>query len=129
MRFNALSQSFPRTVVLGVDTCVAFTLDQSKKMAKWNEEKKENMKLLDLCSKQIVLMDSIILTKENQVNKMSLINRNFKDIIKQKDEILLLTEVEKKSLSHDIKIQKRQKWISIGVGTVLTTILTIIAIR
>lgn len=129
MLFKVYSQHFPRTVVLGQDTCIAFTLDQSKEMAKWNEERKENYKLYSLCAKQIIMIDSVVTAQALQLDNMGSINRNFKDIIGQKDELLLLSEAQKKSLVHEVKIQKRQKWIAIGLGILSTAVLTIITIR
>ena len=127
-RFNAISQSFPRSIILEEDTCIIFTLNQSKEIAKWNEQKKENFDLLEICSEQVILMDSIVLFQNGQLKKTGLINLKFKDIIQQKDELMLFAEAEKKSLLQEVKVQKRQKWISIGVGSLVATILTIISL-
>jgi len=127
-RFNATSQGFPRSIILEEDTCIVFTLNQSKEIAKWNEQKKENFDLLEICSEQVILMDSIVLFQDSQLKKSGLINLKFKNIIQQKDELMLFAEAEKKSLLQEVKVQKRQKWISISVGSLVATILTIISL-
>lgn len=129
MSFTGFSQKYPRTIMLENDTCVAFTLNQSRKLIKWNEEKHEFHKLYDMCAKQIVFLDSVVTYKDTQILGMNKITENYKDIIKEKEQLMLLNESEKSSLKKEIKIQKRQKWLSIGIGALVSTVITIIAVR
>jgi len=129
MRCNALSQVFPRTLLIEKDSCVAFTIKQSKQMAKWNEKRKESVLLNDICSKQILFMDSIILNQTVQIEKGQFVSLNYKTIIENKNDLLIISESEKLTLKHEIKIQKRQKWLIAGFGTFITTLLTIITLK
>lgn len=114
---------YPSVIVLEKDTLVCFTTEQCKQMGVWNEQRKECVELRKNDNQKINELEKITITQtgiiSNLENEIVQHKKNFED----KNSLLLICEDEKKSLTKEIRKQKRGKWIAIlgGIGGVFIT--------
>tara|TARA_R110002153_G_scaffold123312_1_gene269365 strand:- start:13 stop:444 length:432 start_codon:yes stop_codon:yes gene_type:complete len=127
--FTGYSQQYPRTIILELDTCIVFTTNQSKKMAYWNTQKTEYQERLTLLNKELSLKDSIIVLNQSKVDKLSLIQKSYEQIIVEKNDLKKLCEAEKQDYITEIKRQKRMKWLIGGLGIITTSFTTYLFIQ
>lgn len=116
---------YPSLIVVGKDTLVCFTTEQAKQMGVWNEQRKEcveirkndNQKIFEL-EKIKIIQTGIISNLENEIYQ-------HKQNVEDKDKLISVCEDEKKTLTKEIRKQKRGKWIAIigGIGSVFITTL------
>jgi hypothetical protein len=118
-------KTYPSIIVLEKDTLVCFTTEQSKQIAVWNEQRKECVELRKNDNQKISELEKITTTQtgiiSNLENEIVQHKKNFDD----KNSLLLICEDEKKSLTKEIRKQKRGKWIAVlgGIGGVFITTL------
>jgi predicted RNase H-like nuclease (RuvC/YqgF family) len=102
---------------------VCFTIEQSKQIAVWNEQRKECLELRKNDNQKIGELQNVINQQTglitNLENETGLLNANIKD----KDALIQICEDEKKSLKKEVRKQKVGKWIAIVGGVVLSTLL------
>jgi len=114
---------YPSVIVIEKDTIVCFTTEQAKQMGVWNEQRKECVELRINDNEKISELKKITTTQtgiiSNLENEIVQHKKNFDD----KNSLLLICEDEKKSLTKEIRKQKRGKWIAIlgGIGGVFIT--------
>jgi hypothetical protein len=104
----------------GKDTLIVFSIAQGKQLIAQNEERLKDKQLILLNVAQISQQDTIIASQDKQINNLLLINTNYVNIIKQKDDLISIGETEKKILEKEVKRQKRQKVIAIIGGSVVS---------
>lgn len=108
--------------IVNKDTLICFTIDQSRQMTIWNEERKECIELQKVDKEKITELSGI---NEKQLvvisNLETEINKHIATI-KDKDKLLSMCEDEKKYLKKEIRKQKRAKILSIVGGAVLCTL-------
>jgi predicted nucleic acid-binding Zn ribbon protein len=75
---------------------------------------------------QISQQDTIIASQDIKIKNLLLMNTNYVIIIKQKDDLISISETEKKILDKEIKRQKRQKIIAIIGGAIVSTLFIIV---
>jgi hypothetical protein len=122
--FNAFTQQYPRNVVLGADTCTAFTIEQSKTLILWNTQRKECFEVSDVLTDKLNLKDSILIEMNNKIIALTKIETSYKNIVLEKDQQVAICEIEKSKLNYEIKKQKRHKILSIGAGIISTSLMT-----
>jgi len=127
--FTGYSQQYPRTIILEADTCIVFTINQSKTMAYWNTQKTEYYERLAILNKELSLKDSIIVLNQSKVDKLNLIQQSYEQIIVEKNDLKRLCEAEKKDYATEIKRQKRMKWLIGGLGIITTSFTTYLFIQ
>ena len=116
-------KTYPSVIILQKDTLVCFTTEQSKQIAVWNEQKKECVELRKNDNQKISELQKITTTQtgiiSNLENEIYQHKKNFDD----KNSLLLICEDENKSLTKEVRKQKRGKWIAIfgGIGGVFIT--------
>lgn len=120
---NAQKKEYPLTILIDDDSLVCFTIEQSKQLAIWNEEKKECINLYKNSNQKIVQFENILITQkgiiDNLENEIIQHNKNLED----KNKIISVFEDEKKYLKKQVIKQKFYKWISIFSGVILSTVL------
>jgi len=120
---NAQKKQYPLTILIDDDSLVCFTIEQSKQLAIWNEEKKECINLYKNSNQKIVQFENISKTQkgiiDNLENEIIQHNKNLED----KNKIISVFEDEKKYLKKQVIKQKFYKWISIFSGVILSTVL------
>lgn len=120
---NAQKKQYPLTILIDDDSLVCFTIEQSKQLAIWNEEKKECINLYKNSNQKIVQFENITKTQksiiDNLENEIIQHNKNLED----KNKIISVFEDEKKYLKKQVIKQKFYKWISIFSGVILSTVL------
>lgn len=120
---NAQKKQYPLTILIDDDSLVCFTIEQSKQLAIWNEEKKECINLYKNSNEKIVQLENISTTQkgiiDNLENEIVQHNKNLED----KNKIINIFEDEKKYLKKQVIKQKIYKWISIFSGVILSTVL------
>tara|TARA_R110000751_G_scaffold8684_2_gene33752 strand:- start:573 stop:1004 length:432 start_codon:yes stop_codon:yes gene_type:complete len=129
MAFTGFSQQYPRTIVLSTDTCIVFTMVQSKQMAIWNTQKNEYWDRINILNEELTLRDSVIYLQDIKVDKMALIQLSYKQIIVEKNDLKMLCEAEKKDYITEIKRQKRLSWMIGGLGALATGFSTYLFIK
>ena len=112
-------------MVMGSDTVLIFSLDQGKEITRRNEERKEYMRLSDLCEQQRSSDSIKIFTLEGKVLDLTQISDGYVIIIRNKDELLNICESEKAYMQKQIRRQKIAKWCAIG-GAVAIGVIGII---
>jgi hypothetical protein len=123
---SVFSQEYPKMVVIEDDSCVIFTLNQSRQMIIWDVEYDECKEEREILIEEIALKDSVITNQKNTVAEYNEILELYNGIIDEKDSLTQLHVEEKQLLEKQIKKQKRQKFISSALGVIATSILTTI---
>jgi hypothetical protein len=124
--FLSYGQKYPLVKFDGKDTLIVFSIAQGKQLIAQNEERLKDKQLILLNVAQISQQDTIIASQDTQINNLLLINTNYVNIIKQKDDLISISETEKKILEKEVKRQKRQKGIAIIGGSVVSILLIIV---
>ena len=119
-----LSQEYPKKVIIENDTCIVFTLEQSRKLILWDVElgncKEENL----ILNEESKLKDSIIEVNKQIAIKYAEIEQLYTSIKSEKDEIIKTHIEEKELLEKQIKKYKRQRFLSTTLGVITTSVLT-----
>jgi len=123
---SVFSQEYPKMVVIEDDSCVIFTLNQSRQMIIWDVEYDECKEEREILIEEIALKDSVITNQKNIVAEYNEIIELYNGIKDEKDTLIQLHVEEKQLLEKQIKKQKRQKFISSALGVIATSILTTI---
>lgn len=120
-----VKSQYPSVIFTGKDTLVCFTTQQAKQMAIWNEQKKECTELRKQDNQKISQLEKIITTQTGIISNLENEIVQHKENVEDKDKLISVCEDEKKSLTKEIKKQKRGKWIAIvgGLGGVFLTTL------
>jgi hypothetical protein len=125
--FNAINPSNPSVIVLEKDTLVCFTIEQSKIMGIWNEQRKECFELRDNDSLKISELEKITITQTGIISNLEneIIQNN--ETIEDKDKLIGICEDENKTLTKQLRKQKRGKFIAIigGVGAAILAVLIV----
>jgi septal ring factor EnvC (AmiA/AmiB activator) len=118
-------KTYPSIIVLEKDTLVCFTTEQSKQIAVWNEQRKECVELRKNDNQKISELEKITTTQTGIISNLENEIIQHKKNLEDKDKLIGVCEDEKKSLTKEIRKQKRGKWIAIisGVGGVFLTTL------
>lgn len=123
---SAYSQTFPKSIVIENDSCIVFTLEQSKKMIEWDIQKDLCKTELDIAQSEISLKDSIINNQGNQLNEFQGIESAYEEIIIENDLIRNIFNEEREILQKQLKKERRRKWLSSTLGIVATTVATVL---
>jgi hypothetical protein len=119
---NALSQriesKYPVVSVVNTDSVIIFSIEQGKKIAIINEDRKRLQKLSAINENEISQRDSIIRMQYNQIENFDKIKRKYDVIVLEKDDMKKLNDSQSFLLNKEIKKQTRHKWIAIISGVV-----------
>ena len=117
----------PSVIVLKKDTLVCFTIEQSKEMGVWNEQRKECLELSKNDSLKINELEKITKTQTDIISNLEKEIIQHNETIEDKDKLIGVCEDENKTLSKQIKKQKRGKLIAIigGVGALILAVLIV----
>jgi Zn-dependent oligopeptidase len=121
--YSQTIKTYPSVIVLQKDTLVCFTTEQSKQIAVWNEQRKECIELSKNDNQKISELQKITTTQIGIISNLENEIIQHKKNIEDKDKLIGVCEDEKKSLTKEIRKQKRGKWIAIigGIGGVFLT--------
>lgn len=125
LSYAQIIKTYPSIIVLEKDTLVCFTTEQSKQIAVWNEQRKECVELRKNDNQKISELEKITTTQTGIISNLENEIIQHKKNLEDKDKLIGVCEDEKKSLTKEIRKQKRGKWIAIisGVGGVFLTTL------
>jgi hypothetical protein len=123
---SVFAQEYPKMVVFENDSCLIFTLEQSRKMIIWDVEYNECKEERKILLEEIALKDSVIIITKTVVNEYNEILELYSKIKAEKDTLIQLHIEEKQLLEKQIKKQKIQKLISSSISILTTSILTTI---
>tara|TARA_B110000503_G_C6929744_1_gene322279 strand:+ start:91 stop:519 length:429 start_codon:yes stop_codon:yes gene_type:complete len=112
----------PSVIVLENDTLVCFTMEQSKQISIWNEEKKECLELSKNDNQKINELGNVINQQIGLISNLEKETGLLKSNIQDKDVLIQVCEDEKKSLKKEVRKQKIVKWIAIIGGVVLSAL-------
>lgn len=107
---------YPQVTLVGKDTLMLFTLDQTKQMAKDNEERKKLKQVVFNQNSQMKFKDSIILMQETQLTDLKLIKFDYDLIVEQMKVQQQICSDEKAVLNREIRKQRRHKIYAISGG-------------
>jgi hypothetical protein len=123
---QSYSQKFPKSIIIENDSCIVFTLNQSKKMIQWDIQKNYCETELDIAQAEISLKDSVIENQSNQINEFKGIESSYEEIIIENDLIRNVFNQEREILQKELKKERRRKWLSSTLGIVATTVVTVL---
>jgi len=103
------------------DTLICTTLNQYSFLIKSVYKVQELTELDSLNNEIIDFQDSVITNKEIIIENQILIISNQNNIVKFKDEVITILNNELTEQKKSTRTQKVQKWISIGIGSLLTS--------
>jgi len=117
----------PALIDFEKDTLVCFTIEQSKIMGIWNEERKECVELREIDSLKIGEIEKITANQTSIISNLEIEITQHKETIEDKDKLIGIVEDENKTLSKEIRKQKRGKLIAIigGVGAAILAVLIV----
>jgi hypothetical protein len=107
---------YPSIELKGADTVIVFKIEQGRKLAQQNEERKKLIKLNDIQNKELIQKDSVIGYQQNVIDNYLFIERAQKVIITEKSEQIAMCDGEKVLIENELKKQKRYKWTAIISG-------------
>jgi hypothetical protein len=107
---------YPSIELKGADTVIVFKIEQGRKLAQQNEERKKLIQLNDLQNKELIQKDSVIEYQQNVIDNYLLIERAQKVIITEKSKQIAMCDDEKVLIKDELKKQKRYKWTAIISG-------------
>jgi len=107
---------YPQVKLIGKDTVMIFTLDQSREIARNNEDRKRLYELNRITNSQLQFKDSIILMQESQIVDLRLIKIENDHILEQMKRQQQVFKDEKDILKREIRRQRRHKVLSTSGG-------------
>jgi hypothetical protein len=132
MALSAFSQQsaaqYPLIEQRDSDTLIIFKLEQGRKLAMFNEERKKLQSIVGLQNLELAQKDSVILHQNSIIQSYSEIDQANQVIISEKTKQISMSDTQMKLLSSEAKRQSRYKWFAIISGisaTVLTEWLNI----
>jgi hypothetical protein len=99
-----------------------FKIEQGRKLAQQNEERKKLIKLNDIQNKELIQKDSVIVYQQNLIDNYVLIEKAQKVIINEKSKQIDMCDDEKVLIQDELKKQKRYKWTAIISGVTVNII-------
>ena len=116
----SFSQNYPQVVVIEEDSCIIFTLAQSRQMIQWDLQLAECKETLNLTVKESEFKDSVINVQNEQIEEYTKIDWAYIALVDENKELTELLEEERKLLKKEIRRQKVRKWL-LGIGGFCTT--------
>lgn len=107
---------YPSIELKGADTVIVFKIEQGKKLAQFNEERKKLIKVVDIQDKQLIQKDSVIAYQQNMIDTYKSIGEAQQVIIDEKSKQISMCDDEKLLIRDELKKQKRYKWTAIISG-------------
>jgi hypothetical protein len=107
---------YPSIELKGSDTVIMFKIEQGRKLALFNEERKKLIKLNDIQNKELIQKDSVIAYQQNVIENYLLIEKAQKHIINEKSKQISMCDNEKVLIKDELKKQNRYKWTAIISG-------------
>jgi len=120
------SQDLPKIVIIDNDTCIVFSIEQSKQLIIWDLERLECKEILELCEKVISECDSLITIKNNQIINYSAKDSLSNGIIKNYEELGKICDIEKLDLNQQLKFQKRKGFKNVVLSALSAFVATFI---
>ena len=121
---HANAQKYPQVVVYEADTVIIFDIEQGKKLAIFNEQRKYLEKANQELNGKISYLDTVVQLQDEQIKNYVEIEKKQLEIIEQKQKQMDMNDKQVQALRQEIKKQKNQKRISIGLGVIITSALT-----
>lgn len=115
---------YPLIEQRGLDTIIVFKLEQGRKMAIFNEERKKMQKVVELQNLEIIQRDSVINHQSAIINNYELVDQANQVIINEKSNQISARDSQLNLANKEIKKQKRHKWFAIISGVTTTGLLT-----
>ena len=106
---------YPKVIVYDKDTVIIFSIEQGKKLAELNEDRKECFENNEILKLEIKQKDIIISEEKDKVVNYDKIVENYNEILKAKKDIQELCNSEKRN---------KHKWFAIIGGTITTGFMT-----
>lgn len=112
-------QKFPMVTNFMGDTVIIFGFEQGLELSQRNEERKECLIRKDILEQRIVEKEVIITEQEEQIQAQDTIIAKYEENESHYEDLIEISEEEKKALKKEVKRQKRGKIIAIiGAGVV-----------
>ena len=120
LSFGANAQVFPKEYVIDKDTCVCFSLPQTRQFILWDVEREECNELLNIQNDYILNRDSLVIAKDTKIITLKEIGLGYQQIIVEKNDLYSILNAENTELKREIRRQKLRKifaWIGGSIGT------------
>ena len=115
---------YPKVIVYDKDTVILFSIEQGKKLAELNEDRKECFENNEIYKLEIEQKDIIITQEKGKVVNYDKIVKDYNDILKAKKDLEEFRKVEKQILTDEIKKKNKHKWYAIIGGSITTAFMT-----
>lgn len=125
--FTAVSQQaakeYPLVELRGLDTLIVFEIEQGRKLAIFNEERKKLQSIVALQNSELSQKDSIIMHQGKIIEKYVSIDQAHQIIIDEKSKQIAYCDGQLNSLTSELKKQKRYKLTAIisGISAIILT--------
>jgi hypothetical protein len=107
---------YPYIELKGADTVIVFKIEQGRKLAQQNEERKKFIELNFIQNKELIQKDSVITYQQNVIDTYKSIELAQQVIIDEKSKQITICDDEKVLITDELKKQKRYKWTAIISG-------------
>ena len=115
---------YPKVIVYDKDTVILFSIEQGKKLAELNEDRKECFEIDEILKLEIEQKDIIITQEKGKVVNYDKIIKDYNDILKATKDLQDLCNSEKVILNEEIKKKNKHKWYTIIGGSITTAFMT-----
>ena len=126
--FIALGQTYPLLSTYEGDTVLIFSIEQGRYLTKSNEERKYFENLVRECEQEISVHRELTKKQDSVITNLQLVKDDYIIIVRTKEELIDICEIEKELLNDEVKKQKRHKWVAIISGSILTVLSLLIAL-
>jgi hypothetical protein len=123
---SVFSQNYPRTIVLGQDTCIVFSVEQGKQLIIWDLQHQQCKQENEVLINEISLKDSIINNSSEIIKQYDEITILYNEQKKEVANLMSLSEKEKQLLEKQLRKEKTKRFISTTIGIVSTSIFAIL---
>lgn len=126
--FIAYGQTYPLLSTYEGDTVLIFSIEQGRYLTKSNEERKYFENLVRECEQEISVHKEVTSNQDSVITNLQLVIDDYIIIVRTKEELIDICEIEKELLNDEVKKQKRHKWVAIISGSILTVLSLLIAL-
>jgi len=122
----ALSQDYPKVLVIENDTCLIFTMEQARQLTEWDLLYERCSIKSKLDSSEIAFKDSIISIQEFKLSNYKNMEANYNLIVIKNNDIKQLYIEEKNIIEGQLKKERRKKVVNGVLGVAGTVIMTVL---
>lgn len=113
------AQNLPKTILIDGNTCIAFSIKQSKQLILWDLERLECIDIQRNSELIINEIDSLLILKDEEIKQYLLKDIIYNQTLDSYQQLVEIHKIQEESCEQKIKMQKRKgfKNICLSIGS------------